>query len=67
MKNEYIFGCYQLVLGLVFALGAFAEEVGDQIIDGIGETALVTRYVFRGDERDAHVRLVDGNAGRGAV
>lgn len=53
MKNKYLFGSYQLVLGLVFAIGAFAEELGDQIIDGIGETALVTRHVFRGDERDS--------------
>ena len=43
-------------LALLPALGAvrgFAQEGGDQIIDGIGETALVTRHVFRGNEQDA--------------
>ena len=45
-----------LSIGLVLALGAspvFAQEGGDQIIDGIGETALVTRHLFRGNERDS--------------
>jgi DUF1680 family protein len=30
-----------------------AQDGGDQIIDGIGETALVTRHLFRGNERDS--------------
>ncbi|MCF7730651.1 MAG: glycoside hydrolase family 127 protein [Akkermansiaceae bacterium] len=34
------------------ALPAHAEGTGDQILDGIGETALIARYVFNGDVRD---------------
>ena len=30
----------------------FAQTGGDQILDGIGETALVARYVFNGDAED---------------
>jgi len=32
---------------------ANAQDGGDQILDGIGETALVARYVFKGDANDA--------------
>jgi hypothetical protein len=43
-------------------LPALAQNGGDQIIDSIGETALVARYLFRGSERDSsrnaqHARL----------
>jgi DUF1680 family protein len=53
-------------VGLASMLGAGNSLAqggdGDQIIDGIGETALVARYVFNGNERDAsrnaqHARL----------
>jgi DUF1680 family protein len=41
---------------------AFSQTGGDQFLDGIGETALVARYPFNGNERDAsrntfHARL----------
>jgi DUF1680 family protein len=50
------------VLVLIGHLSAQGQGGGDQIIDGIGETALVTRHVFRGNERDSsrnaqHARL----------
>src|SRR5665811_1091062 len=31
----------------------FAQGGGDLFLDGIGETALVARYIFNGNERDA--------------
>jgi DUF1680 family protein len=42
-----------LLLGLI-ALGttSVSAQGGDQILDGIGETGLVARYIFRGDVRD---------------
>ncbi|MGC3956584.1 MAG: glycoside hydrolase family 127 protein [Verrucomicrobiota bacterium] len=44
------------ILVLVQLLGVLpgrGQNGGDQIIDGIGETALVTRHLFRGNERDS--------------
>ena len=38
------------MLGVAAARGATG---GDQILDGIGETALIARYLFNGDVRDA--------------
>ncbi len=38
---------------LLGVLPVRAQGGGDQFLDGIGETALVTRHVFRGNERDA--------------
>jgi len=32
---------------------AFAQTGGDQFLDGIGETALIARYVFKGNVEDA--------------
>lgn len=32
-------------------MGVYAQS-GDQILDGIGETGLIARYVFKGDTRD---------------
>src|SRR5690606_352399 len=42
-----------MIMGLcgLFATGLQAQE-GDQILDGIGETALTARYVLDGDLRD---------------
>lgn len=37
---------------MTFAVPVFAEEGGDQMLDGIGETALVLRYVFDGNAED---------------
>lgn len=48
---------YKLIFGLLlsfFALGTtsiFAQS-GDQILDGIGETGLISRYTFKGDVKD---------------
>jgi DUF1680 family protein len=58
--------CVHFLCGLAALLATsgpvLAQSGGDQIIDGIGETALVARYVFRGSERDSsrnaqHARL----------
>ena len=46
--------CFPLVLVVVAGQVAPAlAQGGDQFLDGIGETALVARYVFNGNERDA--------------
>jgi DUF1680 family protein len=48
---------FKLLAGILIgfcALGAapvFAQS-GDQILDGIGETGLIARYIFRGDVKD---------------
>lgn len=48
---------YRLIVGMIlsfFALGVtsvFAQS-GDQILDGIGETGLIVRYIFKGDVKD---------------
>lgn len=50
-------GIYKLFVGVVLAFcalgttGVMAQE-GDQILDGIGETGLIARYVFDGDTKD---------------
>jgi uncharacterized protein len=46
------FTCGWLAL-LALPGSALAQSGGDQFLDGIGETALVTRHVFRGNERDS--------------
>ena len=49
-----VFGFAVLLGGMVWTTPVRAEEEGgDQIVDGIGETALVARYVFKGDVKDA--------------
>jgi len=51
MKTTKLF--VGLLLGLI-TLGttSVSAQGGDQILDGIGETGLVARYIFRGDVRD---------------
>jgi uncharacterized protein len=43
-----------LFLILLFAMGApmLNAQNGDQILDGIGETGLISRYTFKGDAKD---------------
>lgn len=47
----------KLFIGFVFCLGAFCTssvwaQSGDQILDGIGETGLIARYIFKEDAKD---------------
>ena len=47
----------KLIAGILicfYVLGAstVSAQGGDQILDGIGETGLVARYIFKGDEKD---------------
>jgi DUF1680 family protein len=48
---------YKLIVGIILSfcvLGTtslFAQS-GDQILDGIGETGLIARYIFKGDVKD---------------
>ncbi len=46
----------RLLSGILFVLlltgGITVSAQGDQILDGIGETGLISRYTFRGDVRD---------------
>lgn len=53
MNKTSILSISLALLPVLGAVRGFAQEGGDQIIDGIGETALVTRHVFRGNERDS--------------
>ena len=48
---------YKLLVGILlsfFALGTTTTvaQTGDQILDGIGETGLISRYTFDGDLKD---------------
>ena len=63
-----------LLCGALLLVGSSSvrsQSGGDQILDGIGETALVARYVFNGDANDAsrnalHATLRGaGGVGRG--
>ncbi len=55
-------------IGMLFVYGAImigmaswgGENGGDQILDGIGETALIARYLFDGDLRDSSRNGLDG-------
>ncbi len=51
MKNNRILAW--VCVGIMSAMTGSAEEAGDQILDGIGETALIARYPFDGHLRDA--------------
>jgi len=57
---------YKLFVGIVFsfyALGTssvFAQD-GDQMLDGIGETALIARYTFTGDASDRSRNNLNGS------
>ena len=48
---------YQLFIGAILSFCALSTTTmnaqnGDQILDGIGETGLIARYVFDGDAKD---------------
>ncbi len=51
--------------GLLSMTPAEAEHGGDQILDGIGETALIARYLFDGHLRDASRNGFDGRLSTG--
>ncbi|GAA4912325.1 beta-L-arabinofuranosidase domain-containing protein [Mucilaginibacter defluvii] len=41
-----------LVITYVFNIGTACAQNGDQILDGLGETDMIARYVFNGDVKD---------------
>ena len=51
MKIDKLFICTILTLVAVNTKTVQAQS-GDQILDGIGETGLIARYVFDGDIKD---------------
>jgi DUF1680 family protein len=60
---------YKVVLGICAFLMAFSPmaQAQDQILDGIGETAMLARYIFNGDVRDwsrnnHHAKVQGGEA-----
>jgi len=62
MKSHWIWLVSGLAMLLATSRPLLAQGGGDQIIDGIGETALAARYSFRGSDRDSsrnaqHARL----------
>ena len=53
MKRLKLYICTLLCLS--FLLGGMVSvkaQNGDQILDGIGETAMISRYLFNGDTKD---------------
>ena len=57
---------YKLFIGLLigfFALGTTTSlaQSGDQILDGIGETGLISRYTFKEDVKDWSRNNLHGN------
>jgi DUF1680 family protein len=53
MNNNFFGFASMLIIAASQTLPLLAQTGGDQFLDGIGETALVARYVFNGNERDA--------------
>ena len=53
MKPTSVALACSLVAQLTCPQPVLAQGGGDQFLDGIGETALVARYVFSGNARDA--------------
>ena len=53
MKKPWLFRASLPLALMAGALPALGQGGGDQFLDGIGETALVARYVFDGNERDS--------------
>lgn len=67
-KKPRLFLCLMLFFG-IFAQGLSSVHAqnGDQILDGIGETDMISRYVFDGDTKDwsrnnLHAKLHDDKA-----
>lgn len=66
MKKYQFFVCALLSFWTLSTTALYAQN-GDQILDGIGETGLIARYVFDGDAKDwsrnnLHGKIHDGNA-----
>ena len=51
MKTYKLLLCTMLVF-LTLSTSKVLAQSGDQILDGIGETGLIARYVFNGDAKD---------------
>ncbi|WP_046369652.1 beta-L-arabinofuranosidase domain-containing protein [Flavihumibacter petaseus] len=43
---------FQLIFVLITGISSAFAQNGDQILDGIGETGMIARYVFAGDTKD---------------
>ena len=50
--NKILLSFALLVVFLVQAINPAQAQNGDQILDGIGETGMIARYVFDGDAKD---------------
>lgn len=66
MKRYTLFTCVMFSFWAVSTTTALAQS-GDQILDGIGETGLIARYVFDGDAKDwsrnnLHGKIQDSKA-----
>lgn len=60
MKLHKLFICAMLGFGSLNTASVWAQD-GDQILDGIGETGLIARYVFDGDVKDWSRNNLHGN------
>jgi len=54
-----------ILLSAVLPAGAYTARAQDQILDGIGETGMIARYVFNGDTRDWSRNNLHGKPGTG--
>lgn len=67
MKMAKLFLRISFLTILLQGLNTTHAQNGDQILDGIGETGMIARYVFNGDLRDwsrnnLHAKVVGGEA-----
>ena len=51
-KSKVLFRVILLVAVLTQGINSIHAQSGDQILDGIGETGMIARYVFNGDLKD---------------
>ena len=55
-EKNYFMKSFRLFVGIIilcaFGTSSLFSQSGDQILDGIGETGLIVRYIFKGDSKD---------------
>src|SRR5262245_3346742 len=51
-RYPVLFRFFQVIAMLTVGINTARAQNGDRILDGIGETGMIARYVFAGDARD---------------
>tara|TARA_R110002020_G_scaffold174704_1_gene366192 strand:+ start:7650 stop:10730 length:3081 start_codon:yes stop_codon:yes gene_type:complete len=67
MKKPYTLAMYAMVCFCTMGTQVLSAQSGDQILDGIGETGLIARYLFDGDVKDWSRNNLHGQIGEGNV